>query len=127
MFGEGISRVGELIDLGVKFDILQKSGSWFSYDGTRIGQGRDAVKQLLKDNQELADEIAAKISDILRGHPDALAAGGDSDSEEVDETEYGDLYKRRRAEPNRSCPPSLSMRMRFCKCLGTKEKERGHC
>lgn len=87
MFGEGISRVGELIDLGVKFEILQKSGSWFSYDGTRIGQGRDAVKQLLKDNQELADEIAAKISDILRGHPDALAAGGDSDAEETDETE----------------------------------------
>lgn len=87
MFGEGISRAGELIDLGVKFDILQKSGSWFSYDGTRIGQGRDAVKQLLKDNQELADEIGAKISDILRGHPDVLAAGGDSDSEEVDETE----------------------------------------
>ena len=87
MFGEGISRVGELIDLGVKFEILQKSGSWFSYDGTRIGQGRDAVKQLLKDNQELADEIAAKISDILRGHPDALAAGGDSDVEETDETE----------------------------------------
>ena len=86
-FGEGISRVGELIDLGVKFEILQKSGSWFSYDGTRIGQGRDAVKQLLKDNQELADEIAAKISDILRGHPDALAAGGDSDAEETDETE----------------------------------------
>ena len=87
MFGEGISRVGELIDLGVKFEILQKSGSWFSYYGTRIGQGRDAVKQLLKDNQELADEIAAKISDILRGHPDALAAGGDSDVEETDETE----------------------------------------
>ena len=87
MFGEGISRVGELIDLGVKFEILQKSGSWFSYDGTRIGQGRDAVKQLLKDNQELGDEIAAKISDILRGHPDALAAGGDSDVEETDETE----------------------------------------
>lgn len=87
MFGEGISRAGELIDLGVKFEILQKSGSWFSYDGTRIGQGRDAVKQLLKDNQELADEIAAKISDILRGHPDALAAGSDTDSEEVGETE----------------------------------------
>ncbi len=87
MFGEGISRAGELIDLGVKFEILQKSGSWFSYDGTRIGQGRDAVKQLLKDNQELADEIAAKISDVLRGHPDALAAGSDTDSEEVSETE----------------------------------------
>ena len=87
MFGEGISRAGELIDLGVKFEILQKSGSWFSYDGTRIGQGRDAVKQLLKDNQELADEIAAKISDVLRGHPDALSAGSDTDSEEVAETE----------------------------------------
>ncbi len=62
MFGEGISRVGELVDLGVEYNILTKSGSWFSYDGTRIGQGRESVKQVLHDNVELADEIAEKIA-----------------------------------------------------------------
>ncbi len=62
MFGEGISRVGELVDLGVEYNILTKSGSWFSYDGTRIGQGRESVKQVLRDNVELADEIAEKIA-----------------------------------------------------------------
>ncbi len=61
MYGEGISKVGELIDLGVEREIVQKSGSWFSYEGTKLGQGRDAVKQLLKDNPELAEEIEAKI------------------------------------------------------------------
>lgn len=61
MYGEGISKVGELVDLGVEHEIVQKSGSWFSYDGTKLGQGRDSVKQLLKDNPELAEEIEAKI------------------------------------------------------------------
>ncbi|GGH66431.1 MAG: recombinase RecA [Bacteroidetes bacterium] len=61
MYGEGISKVGELIDLGVEHEIVQKSGSWFSYDTTKLGQGRDAVKQLLKDNPELAEEIETKV------------------------------------------------------------------
>ena len=61
MYGEGISKVGELIDLGVEHGIVQKSGSWFSYDTTKLGQGRDAVKGLLRDNPELAEEIEAKI------------------------------------------------------------------
>lgn len=61
MFGEGISRLGELIDMGVDHEIIKKAGSWFSYGETRLGQGRDAVKGLLKDNPELADEIEAKI------------------------------------------------------------------
>ena len=61
MFGEGISRAGELIDLGVDNGIITKSGSWFSYDGTKLAQGRDAVKTLLKDNVELAAEIEQKI------------------------------------------------------------------
>lgn len=65
MFGEGISRVGELIDLGVEQEILKKSGSWFSYGETRLGQGRDAVKSLLNDNPELADEIEVKIKESL--------------------------------------------------------------
>ena len=61
MYGLGISKVGELIDLGVEHDILTKSGSWFSYGETRLGQGRDTVKQLFIDNPELADEVEAKI------------------------------------------------------------------
>ena len=66
MFGEGISRVGEIIDLGVEYDIVTKSGSWFSYDGQKIAQGRDAAKQVLADNPELAEEIAAKIMQALK-------------------------------------------------------------
>ena len=61
MFDEGISRSGELVDLGVAKGLLQKSGSWFSYDGKKLAQGRDAVKKLLKENPDLADEIDAKI------------------------------------------------------------------
>ncbi len=61
MFGEGISSVGEIVDLGVEYGIVKKSGSWFSYGDTKLAQGRDAVKQLLKDNPELAEEIEAKI------------------------------------------------------------------
>jgi recombination protein RecA len=65
MFGEGISRIGEIIDLGVENDIIKKSGSWFSYGETRLGQGRDAVKVLLKDNPELSEEIENKIKEKL--------------------------------------------------------------
>lgn len=61
MFGEGISRTGEIIDLGVECGIIKKSGSWFSYGDTKLGQGRDAAKRLLKENPELADELEAKI------------------------------------------------------------------
>lgn len=64
-FGEGISKIGEIIDLGVEHNIIQKSGSWFSYDGSKLGQGRDAAKALLKDNPELAEEIEAKIREAL--------------------------------------------------------------
>ena len=66
-YGEGISKAGELIDLGVQHGIIAKSGSWFSYGDTKLGQGRDAVRQLLKDNQELADELEVKIAAVLRG------------------------------------------------------------
>lgn len=61
IFGLGISKVGELIDMGVEYGIIQKSGSWFSYEGNKLGQGRDAVKQLLTDNPEVAVEVEAKI------------------------------------------------------------------
>jgi recombination protein RecA len=62
MFGEGISRIGEILDLGVEYGIITKSGSWFSYDGAKLAQGRDAVKALLKDNPELCEELETKIN-----------------------------------------------------------------
>jgi recombination protein RecA len=61
MYGEGISKIGEIIDLGVELEIVKKSGSWFAYEGNKLGQGRDSVKQILQDNPELCDEIEAKI------------------------------------------------------------------
>ncbi|HEY1166522.1 MAG TPA: recombinase RecA [Chitinophaga sp.] len=61
VFGEGISKMGEIIDMGVEYGVIQKSGSWFSYEGNKLGQGRDAVKQLLADNPEVAAEVETKI------------------------------------------------------------------
>ncbi len=69
IYGEGISKTGELIDLGVEYNIIKKSGSWFSYGDTKLGQGRDAVKKLLLDNPELAEEIEAKIREELKNKP----------------------------------------------------------
>ncbi|MBC7124156.1 recombinase RecA [Tenuifilum osseticum] len=66
IFGEGISKTGEIIDLGVELNIIKKSGSWFSYGETKLGQGRDAVRQLLLDNPELSNEIEAKIRETLK-------------------------------------------------------------
>ncbi len=66
LYGQGISKAGEVIDLGVELDILKKSGSWFSYGETRLGQGRDAVKNLMRDNPELAEEIEGKIKAKLQ-------------------------------------------------------------
>ncbi|AOW21099.1 recombinase RecA [Urechidicola croceus] len=65
MYGEGISKVGEILDLGVEYGIVKKSGSWFSYGDTKLGQGRDAVKGLIKDNPDLADELEGKIKDAI--------------------------------------------------------------
>jgi len=65
VYGEGISKIGEIIDLGVEYNIINKAGSWFSYGDAKIGQGRDAVKQILLDNPQLADEIEAKIREVL--------------------------------------------------------------
>ena len=67
MYGQGISKVGEVIDLGVENNIIQKSGSWFSYGDTKLGQGRDSVKQILLDNPEMMDEIEQKITDVING------------------------------------------------------------
>jgi recombination protein RecA len=67
LYGQGISKTGELVDMGVDLDILKKSGSWFSYGETRLGQGRDAVKNLLRDNPELSEEIEEKIKAAIQG------------------------------------------------------------
>jgi len=69
LYGEGISKVGEIIDLGVDKGIIKKSGSWFSYGDTKLSQGRDAAKQLLMDNPELSEELESKIREALREHP----------------------------------------------------------
>lgn len=66
MFGEGISKAYEILDLGVEYNIIQKSGSWFSYDGSKLAQGRDAAKRVIEDNPELADELEAKIMAALK-------------------------------------------------------------
>jgi len=66
MYGEGISKIGEILDIGVERDIIEKSGSWFSYGGSKLGQGRDSVKSILKDNPELMEELEQKILEELK-------------------------------------------------------------
>jgi recombination protein RecA len=68
IYGEGISKIGELVDLGVDYNIIKKSGSWFSYNDTKLGQGRDAAKQLLLDNPELFEEIELQIREKLKSN-----------------------------------------------------------
>lgn len=89
MFGEGISRSGEIIDLGVEYGIIQKSGSWFSYGGTKLAQGRDAAKQVIKDNPELADELEAKIMEAL-GSGNHPASAGSKPAKSVAKKSSGD-------------------------------------
>jgi recombination protein RecA len=72
MYGEGISKVGEVLDLATDMEIIKKSGSWFSYDGNRLGQGRDAVKAMLKDNPELMEELERKIKEKIKADENAL-------------------------------------------------------
>ena len=86
LFGEGISKVGEIVDLGVEYDIIKKSGSWFSYEGSKLAQGRDATMALLKDNPELCDELEARIMAAITGHP-LPAEPEPGDAEETAETE----------------------------------------
>ena len=66
MYGEGISKIGEIIDIGVNYEIIKKSGSWFSYGETKLGQGRDAVKTILIENPDLMDELEEKIMETLK-------------------------------------------------------------
>ncbi len=84
LFGEGISRVAEILDLGVQYGILKKNGSWFSYEGSRIGQGRDAVKNVLRDNPELCDEIAEKLSVAMEKTPIAQVEEKEQKREQED-------------------------------------------
>jgi recombination protein RecA len=81
MYGQGVSKAGEILDLAVDLNIIKKSGSWFSYGENRLGQGRDTVKQLIKDNPELMDELEAKIKATVAGNADALLdkVAGDQD------------------------------------------------
>ncbi len=74
MYGEGVSKAGEVLDLGVEAEIVKKSGSWFSYNGTKLGQGRDSVKKLLLDNPELMDEIEDKVKAKVLGDAEPVAA-----------------------------------------------------
>ena len=66
MYGEGVSKIGEILDFGVDYGIIKKSGSWFSYGETKLGQGRDAVKSLIADNPELAEELETKIIEVIK-------------------------------------------------------------
>ena len=85
MFGEGISRVGEILDLGTEYGVLKKSGSWFSYEDSRIGQGRDAVKNVLRDNPELCDEIAAKLAEAMAQTPAAQVESKEEEREAAED------------------------------------------
>ena len=86
MYGEGISKVGELVDLGVKANIIEKSGAWFSHDSTRIGQGRENAKQFLRDHKEVAEAIERKVRDQLGivANSMAVAPEADEDSDAAD-------------------------------------------
>lgn len=95
MFGEGISRSSEIIDLGVDLNIIQKSGAWFSYDGSKLAQGREAAKKVIQDNPELADELEEKIMEALKEGKNGKATKGSkaakAEKPAVKEEEYSDL------------------------------------
>ena len=79
MYGEGISKMGELIDLGVQANLVEKSGSWFAYDGQRIGQGRENAKQFMRDNPEVATKLEHPIRQKAGVVADAMLTGPDAD------------------------------------------------
>src|SRR6202007_2650586 len=81
MYGEGISKIGEILDLGVKAGLIEKSGAWFSYDSVRIGQGRENAKQYLRDNPEVSDRLEAAIRGQTDGLAGEMTAGPDADGD----------------------------------------------
>ncbi len=83
LYGKGISKVGELVDLGAKYNVLQKSGSWFSYEGAKIGQGRDSVKALFESNPELAKEVEEKLYAAIKEDQEAKSAGAKKDDSQA--------------------------------------------
>ena len=87
MYGRGISKSGEIVDLGVELNVIQKSGSWFSYNGNKLGQGRDAVKQLIEDTPELMEELEAKIKASLDTAKGLLEPVEEKKAEKVKEKE----------------------------------------
>lgn len=87
IFGEGISKMGEIIDCAVEFDIIKKSGSWFSYDGMKIGQGKDKVKDFLLENKEICDEVEKKVRDVFASNQDLIPTDDGSDDASEGEAE----------------------------------------
>ena len=87
LFGEGISKLGEIIDCAVEFGIIKKSGSWFSYDDMKIGQGKDKVKEYLKQNKEICDEIEKKVRDVFASNQDLIPTDTSDDTEDGGNTE----------------------------------------
>jgi len=81
MYGEGISKIGEILDLGVKAGIVEKSGAWFSYDSIRIGQGRENAKTYLKENPEICDRLEAAIRGRTEGLAEEMMSGPDADDD----------------------------------------------
>lgn len=94
MYGRGISKSGEIVDLGVELEVIQKAGSWFSYNGNKLGQGRDSVKQLIEDNPELMDELEIKIKAKINGDAEKKEEAREAKKEELKEAkEARDLKK----------------------------------
>jgi recombination protein RecA len=87
MYGEGVSKVGELVDLGVKAGVVEKSGAWFSYDSVRIGQGRENAKTFLKQNPDMAAKIEASIRQNSGLIAEKILAGEDASDKDDDEAE----------------------------------------
>ena len=87
MYGEGVSKTGELVDLGVKANVVEKSGAWFSYDSQRIGQGRENAKQFLKENPDVAAKIEAAVRQNAGLIAEAIMAGDDKDKDDDEAAE----------------------------------------
>jgi recombination protein RecA len=85
MYGEGISKLGEILDLGVKAGVVEKSGSWFSYDSTRIGQGRENAKNFLREHPEMADRIEAAVRGKQEAVAEEMMTGPDADDDAGEE------------------------------------------
>lgn len=101
LFGEGISKLGEIIDCAVEFEIVKKSGSWFSYDGVRIGQGKDKVKDFLKENAQVCDEIEQKVRDEFRKRAETEQKDADKKNDIVQNDENSESKSEESAKPEK--------------------------